>query len=782
MPLIEDLPEPLAAVLAREAPRADWVAAVATDLNLRGAFAPEWLVLTPTRLHVYENSGASATGGAVPTKALDATPVRTGDQGSTSAPWRKRLELPLDSIKSAIAEGLVGGGSLQVCVDGKTVELVRYTNVHQRKFGRLARYLNDCRKHAEARAKGETPKDPPVLEPDPEDQRRCPQCRERLPEATKVCPACLNKGKVVRRLLKYLQPHRKQVFLIWALVLVGIGFSLVPPYLTRPLMDQVLVPRDATRSVDERLVLLGWLLLIWLGVQFIGQALGIWRGRLAVALGTRVSHDLRTLLFGHLQRLSLKFFDKRQTGALLTRVTQDTSSLESVLVDGVQHFLGNILLFLGIGTVLLCMNWKLTLLVFLPAPLVVLLSHFFWQRILSLLRRSWHLRSRVGATVNDVLSGVRVVRAFAAEDRELARFTTRSADLFRAECAVEQTFFTIFPMLFFIISTGNLIVWYVGGRWIIGEEFTLGTLTAFVAYLGMFYHPLQWITRVADYLSRSLASAERVFEILDTEPDVPDAPDAVPARQLAGAVEFQDVTFGYEKHKPALKGVSFSVRPGEMIGLVGHSGAGKSTTINLLCRFYDPQEGRVLMDGLDLRKIRQQDLRAQLGVVLQDTFLFCGTIAENVAYAKPGATREEVIAAARTANAHDFIVKKPDGYDTQVGERGQALSAGERQRIAIARAILHNPRVLILDEATSSVDAETEKQIQEALARLIHGRTTFAIAHRLSTLRNADRLLVLKDGQLVESGTHEELMAKKGEFHRLVQMQQEMSRIIEVVG
>jgi ATP-binding cassette subfamily B protein len=298
----------------------------------------------------------------------------------------------------------------------------------------------------------------------------------------------------------------------------------------------------------------------------------------------------------------------------------------------------------------------------------------------------------------------------------------------------------------------------------------------------MFYGPLNFLSRLADYLARSLAAAERVFEILDREPDVKESAEAVSLNPIRGRVEFRDVTFGYESHRPVLKNFNLTVEPGEMIGFVGHSGAGKSTTMGLVCRFYDVNEGEIRVDDVNIRNIRQQDLRSQIGVVLQETFLFNGTIAENIAFARPEATADEIMAAAKAANAHDFIVSKPDGYDSKVGERGQALSGGERQRVAIARAILHNPRILILDEATASVDTDTEKLIQEAIGRLIKGRTTFAIAHRLSTLRNANRLVVLKDGALVEAGTHEELMEKKGEFFRLVEMQRETSSVMAVGG
>jgi ATP-binding cassette subfamily B protein len=300
------------------------------------------------------------------------------------------------------------------------------------------------------------------------------------------------------------------------------------------------------------------------------------------------------------------------------------------------------------------------------------------------------------------------VKAFAQEAREIALFDPRSSELAEAGRTAEATWMTVFPILSFVTGTGGLLVWYVGGRQAVAGAVTLGTLMTFVAYLGMFYGPLQFLNRVAEWLSRALASAERVFEILDSEPDVREAEDAVPMPRIEGRVAFRDATFGYDPHKPVLKHVDLDVRPGEMIGFVGHSGAGKSTMINLICRFYDVNEGQILIDGVEIRKIRQQDLRSQIGVVLQDTFLFNGTIAENIRYAKPDATVEEILAAAKAANAHDFIVQKPDGYDTQVGERGQSLTGGERQRIAIARAILHNPRILILDEATSAVDTDTE--------------------------------------------------------------------------
>ena len=770
MPLLETPPTLLETTLLPLFSREQSVAVVQTDLDLAGQFAEEWLVLTDERLMVYN----------LTSDAVDL-----------------QLEMPVDTLTKVQVEGLIGGGALVVETEDTSIEVLRYSNAQQRKFSRIASYLNEViayretlRSESSNGANAEHEKKKPELLPDKLNDRRCSSCGLPLPEGTKVCPSCMSKGKAIKRMLQYLKPHRKEVVVIWVLLIVGLLFSLVPTYLTRPLTDEVLNPVNEGSTFEGRIAMLGWLVAILLTVQVVGQVIGVWRGRYAIRLGERLSFELREDVFAHLQNLSLRYFDKRHAGSLISRVTRDTEALQNVLVESVQNFFSNILLFIGIGIVLFWMNWKLTLLVFIPAPLVIFLSRFFWERLINVWRRTWHLYSRLTSTVSDSLSGVRVVRAFAKEDREMVRFGRDSTQLHDAHIDARYMWVTFFPVMYFIMSIGNLIVWYVGGYQVIEDSlpgalpdpnaFTLGQFFAFIGYLGQFYGPLQFMSRITDFLSRSLAAAERVFEILDTESEVRDAADPRPMPFIEGRVEFKNVTFGYEPHKPVLSDISFEVRPGEMIGLVGKSGAGKSTTINLICRFYEVLEGAILIDGVDIKDISQKDLRSQIGVVLQEPFLFSGSIYDNIAFAKPDASREDIMAAAKAANAHDFIVQKPDGYDTQVGERGQTLSGGERQRVSIARAILHNPRILILDEATASVDTDTEKKIQEAIARLVKGRTTFAIAHRLSTLRNATRLVVLKKGKVAEIGTHEELMNAKGEFFRLVEIQQEMNKIVEM--
>jgi ATP-binding cassette subfamily B protein len=494
----------------------------------------------------------------------------------------------------------------------------------------------------------------------------------------------------------------------------------------------------------------------------------------------RIAVAIRHSLFEKLQELSLGFYDKRNVGSIMSRMTNDTSALYDVLVDGIPVVLNQGSLLIGIPIVLLWMNWHVGIWALIPIPFIMLAVRWFRRKMHRVWSRVWHQWSRLGGTLNGILQGTRVVKAFHGETREVNRFNRRITDLADSNYSAEAGWATFFPMVQLTMAMGTVLVWYVGGRSVLSNLMTLGQLMAFISYMGMLQQPMNMLQRVIDWSTRALTAAERVFEVIDTPIDIRQSSHAVSMPRIEGAVKFLNVHFGYDKAREILHGIDLDVKPGEMIGLVGHSGAGKSTIINLLMRFYDPTQGHIELDGVDLRQIDLDDFRRQVGVVMQESYLFPGTIRDNIAYGRPSATLEEVMAAAKAANAHHFIVNFPDGYDTYVGERGQRLSGGERQRIAIARAILHNPKVLILDEATASVDTETERMIQDAIENLVEGRTVFAIAHRLSTLRNADRLVVIDEGKIAEMGTQDELLAKEdGIYAKLVSMQQEVNKLRE---
>jgi len=712
-------------------------ACVTADLLPDGSFGEEWLVVTEDAVLVYRQPGGGST--------------------------ERRLRLALAEIKSIRAEALVGGGALEARLDGRTVELVRYTNSRAQHFAALAKVANRWIKGEEGSL--EKP-----------EEKRCPRCGLPLLAGTRVCAACMPRRKTLIRLITYLRPYWKQAVGLSLLSIITTALGLVPPILTKPFLDDVLVGKG--RSLVERCLLLAVLTAVLFGSRILMSTIGALQGWLSAWLGNKVTHDIRCGLYGHLQFLSMHYYDKRKTGTVISRVNQDTRMLQQFLVWGSQDLIMNVLLVVGIGVALFVTSPLLAALVFLPAPVVAVLSLGIWRKVRHLMHRMFNRWGRLNALLSESLGGFRVVKAFAQEDREISRFSASSGELAEAGIRLERTWGILFSVLSMIIMTGSLLVYYVGGRKVISGPMTPGDLMKIISLVAMFYGPVRVMSLLINWSSRALAAAERVFEVLDTEPEVENQEAAVPMPHIRGKVEFRGVTFGYEPHKPVLKGMEFEVAENEMIGLVGKSGAGKTTTINLICRFYEADEGEVLIDGVPITDIRLSDIRRQMGIVPQDTFLFSGTIIENISYARADATREEVIRAAKVANAHDFILRKPDGYETMVGEGGKGLSAGERQRIAIARAVLHNPRILILDEATSQLDVETEKQIQDAIARLVEGRTTIAIAHRLSTLRNADRLIVLKNGEIVEIGTHEELMDKEGgEFQRLVKIYREVSSV-----
>ncbi|HEX9705565.1 MAG TPA: ABC transporter ATP-binding protein [Gemmatimonadales bacterium] len=582
---------------------------------------------------------------------------------------------------------------------------------------------------------------------------------------------------VIRRLLGYLRPYRRQLVqgLLAAAVITLV--SLVPPYLAGYLIDRVVRPAREGVLPLSRAAELAWIAVAAMGVVYaIRQAAALVRLRLMSTVGEWVARDLRDQLYAHIQRLSLAFFSRKRTGSLITRVSADTDRLWDFLAFGVVDVSLSLVMLLGLGAVLVSLDWRLGLVITLPVPVFCWLIYRHGESINRLFLRAWRKWSRVADVLSDTIPGIRVVKAFNQETREIRRFAERNNDVTDEFNRIHRMWTTFWPVLMLGVHATTVTVWAVAVPRLLGAELSVGTFISFLLYATMFVDPIEIIGQLARTMNRATSSAHRVFEVLDTKPEVRDIAQPVRLEPVHGRVTFERVTFGYDGVRQVLRGVTFDVQPGDLVGLVGPSGGGKTTIVNLIARFYDVTGGAIRVDGVDVRRLDSGHYRRQIGMVLQDPYLFHGTVLENIRYGLPEATLEQVIAAAKAANAHDFVTKLQHGYDTLVGERGHTLSGGERQRVSIARAILHDPRILILDEATSSVDTETEREIQEALERLIAGRTVFAIAHRLSTLRKASRLFVVEDGRLVESGTHAELLRNpQGRYRRLYEMQLQLA-------
>ena len=582
---------------------------------------------------------------------------------------------------------------------------------------------------------------------------------------------------VIRRLLGYLKPYRRQLALGLAAAVVITLVALVPPYLAGYLIDRVIRPAREGALALGRAAELAWIAVAAMGVVYIvRQAAALVRLRLMSTVGEWVARDLRDQLYAHIQRLSLAFFSRKRTGSLITRVSADTDRLWDFLAFGVVDVSLSLVMLLGLGAVLVSLDWRLGLVMTAPVPVFCWLIYRHGESINRLFLRAWRKWSRVADVLSDTIPGIRVVKAFNQETREIGRFAERNDDVTEEFNRIHRMWTTFWPVLMLGVHATTLTVWVVALPRLLGAELSLGTFISFLLYATMFVDPIEIIGQLARTMNRATSSAHRVFEVLDTEPEVRDIAEPVRLEPVRGRVTFERVTFGYDGVRQVLRGVTFDVQPGELIGLVGPSGGGKTTIVNLIARFYDVTGGALRVDGVDVRRLDTGHYRRQIGMVLQDPYLFHGTVLENIRYGMPEARLEQVIAAAKAANAHDFVTKLQHGYDTLVGERGHTLSGGERQRVSIARAILHDPRILILDEATSSVDTETEREIQQAMERLIAGRTVFAIAHRLSTLRKASRLFVIDDGRLVEAGTHAELLRNpEGQYRRLYEMQLQLA-------
>lgn len=607
-----------------------------------------------------------------------------------------------------------------------------------------------------------------------EDVEFCPSCKAPLPPESEECPTCARELHtppstwVLLRLWRFARPYQGQLLLGFALMLGATGATLVPPYLTLPLMDKVLIPFQNGQQIDP------WLVALYLsgllGAALLSWILGWAKTYILALVSERIAADLRTATFEHLLSLSLEYFGSKRTGDLMARIGSETDRISVFLSLHALDFITDVLMLVMTSIILFSINPWLALATLLPLPFIAWMIHLVRDRLRTGFEKIDRVWGEVTSVLADTIPGIRVVKAFAQEKREATRFRDANAHNLAVNDKLNKTWSLFTPTVALLTEIGLLVVWAFGIYLVAGGAITVGVLTAFIAYIGRFYGRMDSMSRIVSVTQKAAAGAKRIFDILDHQSNVPEPANPVALSKVRGGIEIQDIGFRYG-NRAVIRGLSLDIQPGEMIGLVGHSGSGKSTLVNLICRFYDVTEGSIRIDGTDLRRIGVADYRRHIGLVLQEPFLFFGTIAENIAYGKPEATREEIVAAARAAHAHEFILRLPHGYDSLVGERGQGLSGGERQRISIARALLIDPRLLILDEATSAVDTETEKEIQKALDNLVKGRTTIAIAHRLSTLRKADRLVVMDRGQIVEVGPHDELMEKKGAYWRLYEAQ-----------
>ncbi len=676
----------------------------------------------------------------------------------------------LADIGDPIAEQLISTGRVVAPVNGEEKLLFNFSSACKHGASVFCRAVADLKKQGELKESDYADED--------YKKHVCPKCGKRYPdEELKVCPNCMDKARLVKRLATLFFRYWKSVAMVLFAFAMIAALGVLTPYISNEkLYDDVLGNPESTGMSVLYIVLL------IVGVRLVSLFVNLLSGAVSSSVAANVTYDLKKTIFNTISRLSLGFFTNRQTGGLMTQVNGDSLTLYWFFCDGFPYLVLNIVQLAVIMCVMLANNLVLALYAFITVPLFFVAFKFLFNAFDKLHAKRYSKRRSFNSLISDVLNGMRVVKSFSREDEELRRFDKRSNE--SAEAAVEIHSFSarVFPYLGYLLRLGSYVVWAVGGWQVMAAtgEMTYGKLMAFVAYFSLIYGPIEQLADVSNWWSETLNAIQRLFEIKDAQPDVRESENPVIPKEAKGCVEFRNVSFSYVENRKVIDNVSFSIGSGRTLGIVGQTGAGKSTLANLLTRLYDVKEGAVFIDGVNIKDLPFEYLRESIAIVSQETYLFRGSILENIRYAKPNATKEEVIAAAKTASAHDFIVKYPDGYDTEIGFGKKELSGGEKQRVSIARALLRNPKILILDEATAAMDTHTERNIQAALDRLTENRTTVIIAHRLSTLRNADSLIAIENGRVAESGTATELLKQKGVYYKLYKLQAEALKTVGI--
>lgn len=665
-------------------------------------------------------------------------------------------QLRLSDCRHVKAEANIGCGLLVLEHKGISRHIVQYSAKHLSRYAYVARGINILSSGRDEEVESS------------EYEKICPECGRAIP-GTRYCPYCSKEGGFWRTFLKLAAPYRKDFAGIIVLMILAAVVTLLNPEVQKHLVDDVLTKGSGGMGVA--FTCLGIMFGLSVGIVIIN----ILKSYFCTVLGAKIAKDLREKLFAKIQILSLSFINDRRPGELMNRIVYDTGKIREFMERTFCNMFTVCFIFICDVIFMLALNVRLALLSFVFIPCLALITYAFRKNIHRRFHLQWKKSDDVNSNLQDVISGMRVVKSYGRERQEKEKFNCLADEFCRVQTR-NEVFWAVFnPWMSFLMGAGVFLVVYFGGIDVLDGQMTTGQLLQFVTYTQLLYQYLNWMTMMPRALMELISSIERINDVMAQEPFIEDVEHPVDL-EVKGEIEFRHATFGYKSYQPVLEDLNLKIKEGEMIGIVGASGTGKSTLINLIMRLYEVDDGSLMVDGYDIKEIRSDTFHSQIGVVLQETFLFSGTILNNIRFSRPDASYEEVIRAAKMANAHEFISKTPDGYNTYVGEKGYNLSGGERQRIAIARAILNEPKLLILDEATASLDTESEFMIQKALERLTDGRTTFAIAHRLSTLQNADRLIVIDGHRVAEVGSHDELIQKRGIYYRLVQAQLEMQK------